>query len=141
MGLNHQERVSINAKQSPQIKGTATILVVDDNEAVLRTTLRSLDAFGFTTVPAPSGQEALRLIASGRQIDLVLADFAMPEMNGLELAKTIQARHPALPVIPVTGYGNREGFNDPGEVRILQKPYTDDELLEEMTRSLHAPVF
>jgi CheY-like chemotaxis protein len=88
-------------------------------------------------VPAASGKEALQLIAAGLAIDLVLADFAMPEMNGRELAKTIQTGHPAVPVILVTGYGNREILKDLGEARILQKPYADHELLQEITRALN----
>jgi CheY-like chemotaxis protein len=115
----------------------ASILVVDDDEAVLRTTLRLLDALGFGTVPAASGGEALRLIASGLEIDLVLADFAMPEMTGDQLAKALRTEHPDLPVILVTGYDDREILKDLGEARILQKPYADDELLEEITRALN----
>jgi CheY-like chemotaxis protein len=112
-------------------------MVVDDDAAVLKTTLRSLDALGFATVPAASGMEALQLLESGPEIDLVFADFAMPEMNGVELARAIKIEHPALPVILVTGYGNREFLNDPAEARILRKPYPDDVLLEETKRALN----
>jgi CheY-like chemotaxis protein len=131
--LRHRDRASVNIKQSLKV---ASILVVDDDEAVLRTTLRLLDALGFGTVPAASGGEALRLIASGLEIDLVLADFAMPEMTGDQLAKALRT-HPDLPVILVTGYNDREMLKDLGEARILQKPYADDELLEEITRALN----
>ena len=96
-----------------------------------------LDALGYAAVPAASGREALRLIASGREVDLVLADFAMPEMTGIELAKAIHATYPGLPVIVVTGYGNREELKDFGETRILQKPYTEGELMEKITEALH----
>jgi CheY-like chemotaxis protein len=112
-------------------------MVVDDDAAVLKTTLRSLDALGFATVPAASGMEALQLLESGPEIDLVLADFAMPEMNGVELARAIKIEHPALLVILVTGYGNREFLNDPAEARIPRKPYPDDVLLEETKRALN----
>jgi signal transduction histidine kinase len=132
-----RDRVSIDMKQSPQTKATASILVVDDNAAVLRTSVRLLGALGFATVPAASGREALRLIASGLEIDLVLADFAMPEMTGAELAKAIHATYPGLPVIVVTGYGNREELIDFGEARILQKPYTEGELMEKITEALN----
>jgi CheY-like chemotaxis protein len=75
------------------------------------TTLRMLDALGYAAVPAASGREALRLIANGLEIDLVLADFAMPEMTGVDLAKTIHTTHPALPVILATGYSDgSQGF-------------------------------
>jgi CheY-like chemotaxis protein len=88
-------------------------------------------------VPAVSAGDALRLIASGLEIDLVLADFAMPEMTGVELAKAMQTTRPALPVILVTGYANHERLKDFGEARILQKPYTEDELIEKITEGLN----
>jgi CheY-like chemotaxis protein len=71
------------------------------------------------------------------RIDLVLADFAMPEMTGGELAETIRITHPALPVILVTGFGNSKVLKDFGEARILQKPYAEDELLERIARALN----
>jgi len=80
------------------------------------------DAFGFATNSCRKRREALQLIASGLKIDLVLADFAMPENEGVELAKAIHATYPGLPVIVVSGYGNREELKDFGEARILQKP-------------------
>jgi CheY-like chemotaxis protein len=132
-----RDRVSTGTKSGPPTKVTARILVVDDDEAVRKTSVRLLGALGFAPVPAASGKEALQLIAAGLAIDLVLADFAMPEMNGRELAKTIQTGHPAVPVILVTGYGNREILKDLGEARILQKPYADHELLQEITRALN----
>jgi PAS domain S-box-containing protein len=132
-----RDRVSAGTKSGPPTKVTARILVVDDDEAVRKTSVRLLGALGFAPVPAASGKEALQLIAAGLAIDLVLADFAMPEMNGRELAKTIQTGHPAVPVILVTGYGNREILKDLGEARILQKPYADHELLQEITRALN----
>ena len=110
---------------------------MDDDAAVLWTTLRLFDAFRFVTIPAASGREALQLIASGLKIDLVLADFAMPEMTGVELAKTIHATYPGLPVILITGYGNREELKDLGEARILQKPYTEGELMGKITEALN----
>ena len=126
-----------DVEQGPRIKVTVSILVVDDDTAVLRTTLRMLDALGYAGVPAASGREALLLIASGREVDLVLADFAMPEMTGVELAKAIHATYPGLPVIVATGYGNREELKDFGEARILQKPYTEGELMGKITEALN----
>src|SRR5712672_1230513 len=63
---NHE--LESDVEQGPRIKVTASILVVDDDTAVLRTTRRMLDALGYTAVPAASGREALLLIASGREV-------------------------------------------------------------------------
>jgi PAS domain S-box-containing protein len=128
---------SINSPDST--KATAKILVVDDDAAVLKTTLRVLDALGYSPVPAASGGEALQLLGSDSEIELILADFAMPEMSGFEFAKTIQATRPVLPVILVTGYGSREVLEGFGEDRILQKPYTEDELIQKIKRALNEP--
>jgi CheY-like chemotaxis protein len=135
--LSERERESVNAVQGSANRGSARILVVDDDKAVLRTTLRLLDTLGYAAVPAVSGAEALALIASGLEIDLVLADFAMPEMNGSELATTIHTTHPALPMIIVTGHGNHELLKDFGEARILQKPYAEAELMEKIASALN----
>ena len=113
------------------------VLVVDDDKAVLRSTVRMLDFLGYATVSAESGSEALRLLASNQEIDLVLADFAMPEMSGGELAKAIRAMRPTLPVILITGYGYRENLKDFGEARLLQKPYAEDELMGKIAKALN----
>ncbi len=96
-----------------------------------------LDVLGYASVSAASGREALTLIANGPKIDLVLADCAMPEMTGIELAETIYTTYPALPVILVTGYGNREALKHLAEARILQKPYAEAELMEKIARALN----
>ncbi|MGY8676553.1 response regulator [Bradyrhizobium sp. UFLA05-153] len=121
----------------PGIDTTATILVVDDDAAVLKTTLRLLDSLGYSVVPAPSGEDALQLLDSHSEIDLILADYAMPTMSGIELAKTIRTTRPALPVILVTGYGNREVIEGFGETLILHKPYTEDELILRIKSALN----
>jgi CheY-like chemotaxis protein len=135
--LRDHERESVDAEPGPRTDMRVRILVVDDDGAVLRSTLRMLDALGYAPVPAASGGEALALIASGLDIDLVLADFAMPEMTGVELAETIHVAHPALPVILVTGYHDREALKGFGEAAILQKPYAEAELMEKIATALN----
>jgi CheY-like chemotaxis protein len=98
-----------------------------------------LDALGYSVVSALTGEEAIRLIGSHSEIDLILADYAMPAMSGIELAKMIETTRPALPVILVTGYGNRDVIPDFMETRILQKPYTEDELILTIRRVLNEP--
>ena len=73
---------------------------------------------------------------SHSEIDLILADYAMPTMSGIELAKAIRTTRPALPVILVTSYGNRE-VEGLSETRILQKPYTEDELILRIRRAFN----
>ena len=112
------------------------VLVVDDDKAVLKSTLRMLDFLGYPAVPAESGEEALRLVASNLQIDLVLADFGMPEMSGVELARALYAIRPTLPIILVTGHGDLDVLKEFGKLRILQKPYTEGNLVDKITAVL-----
>jgi PAS domain S-box-containing protein len=120
----------------PPINRTRSVLVVDDNEAVLITTLRILKSLGYAAMPAASGAEALQLIASNPDIDLVLADFAMPEMDGVALAEAIRRARPNLPVLLATGYREHKALKEFGEARTLQKPYSDAEVLQKITAAL-----
>jgi CheY-like chemotaxis protein len=115
----------------------SSVLVVDDDNAVLKSTLRMLDFLGYAAVPAESGGDALRLIASKPQIDVVLADFVMPEMSGVELARAIHATRPTLPVILITGHGDLDVLREFDESRILQKPYTESDLVDKITAALN----
>ena len=109
---------------------------MDDDKAVLRSTVKMLDVLGYATVSSESGSEALRVLASNQEIDPVLADFAMPEMSGGELAKAIRAMRPILPVILMTGHRDpnvRKEFND---LRIILKPFTEDDLVNAIGAAL-----
>jgi CheY-like chemotaxis protein len=131
-----QERESDAAEQGPRTRRKVSILVVDDNEMVLNSTLRVLGSLRYPALPARSGEEALRLIASNPDIDLVLSDFAMPEMNGVELARAIHVRRPTLPVVIVTSDGDAEILRELSETRILHKPYTEDDLIDRIMAAL-----
>jgi PAS domain S-box-containing protein len=135
-GVRGQREREPDPDQIPKEKLRPTVLVVDDDQAVLRSTVRELEALGYAVVPTASGQEALRLIANGLKIDVVLADFAMPEMTGVELAKAIHATYPNLAVIIVTGYGRRETLGEFGEAQMLRKPYTEDGLMQAILAAL-----
>jgi CheY-like chemotaxis protein len=97
---------------------------------------RLLDFLGYAAVSAETQKEALQAIASELDIDLVLADVAMPAMSGVELARAIRAAWPALPVILVTGYGDLDVLKEFGESRVLQKPYTEGDLAEKINAAL-----
>jgi signal transduction histidine kinase len=115
---------------------TAHILVVDDDEDVLKSTLRLLRALGFSVLGVESGSEALRQLASHPEIDLIVADFAMPEMNGIDLARTVSGLRPSLPFILMTGNGEMDPLKEIAGMRILQKPWTDSELAAEIRQAL-----
>ena len=115
---------------------TAHILVVDDDNDVLKSTLRHLQSLGFSVLGAEAGSEALRQLARNPAIDLIVADFAMPEMNGIDLARTVGGLRPSLPFILMTGNGEMDPSKDIAGMRILQKPWADGELVEEIAKAL-----
>lgn len=78
------------------------ILCVDDEENPLVLRKFVLQKAGYEVVTARSGKEALSVTGS-RSVDLVLSDHLMPEMNGVELAQHVKARHPRLPVVLISG--------------------------------------
>jgi CheY-like chemotaxis protein len=82
------------------------LLVVDDETPVRNVTVEMLTSLGHTVLDVSSGQEALRLLEQC-QFDLVITDHAMAGgMSGQQLAATIKARHPDLPVALLTGFGD-----------------------------------
>ena len=81
------------------------LLIVDDEEPVRGALAAMAESLGHDVVQAGSGREALALLESGREIDLVLTDLGMPGMTGRELARVIKHRWPALPLGMVTGWG------------------------------------
>ncbi|WP_375196535.1 PAS domain S-box protein [Sphingobium sp.] len=79
------------------------ILAVDDDDLVLTNTAGMLEELGHTVFQAGSGIDALRTLEQG-SVDLVITDYAMPGMNGAQLADEIEERLPGLPVVIITGF-------------------------------------
>jgi CheY-like chemotaxis protein len=111
------------------------ILLVDDDEAVRETTAQILQELGFKVIQVGSGGGALEILGSDRKIDLMLVDFAMPGMNGAEVAKAATARRPGLPILFVTGYADLAAMTDVGH-RVIRKPFEEDELAAELANAL-----
>jgi PAS domain S-box-containing protein len=80
-----------------------TVMVVDDDPDVSRSVREILEDEGCKVVESHSGSEALRAL-DAEQVDLVLSDVVMPDMDGYELFRTLQQRHPELPIVLMTAY-------------------------------------
>jgi CheY-like chemotaxis protein len=115
----------------------ATILVVDDEEAINRLVTRFFTHIGYNVVAATSGEEALTIVRRRRPpIDLVLSDVVMPGMDGTELVGWVLAECPGPAVILMTGQlpDEVERVSIGGHiVRVLHKPLNLDHL-EELLR-------
>ncbi len=103
------------------------ILVVDDDELVLTNTVAMLEDMGHRVLPANSGRGALAVLAEHPEIDLVLTDYAMPQMNGLQLIKRVADKRPDAPVLLATGYAEIPEGQAPGLCRI-GKPFSQADL-------------
>jgi signal transduction histidine kinase len=111
-----------------ELRGSGTILVVDDESIVLTMAETILTDFGYKVVTASSGQKALAILGQpDAAVDLVITDLVMPGMGGRELTERIHQMDPGLPVMPTSGYVLPE--DKKGSAGYLQKPFTSTELL------------
>ncbi len=115
-------------------RGSETILLVEDDSQVRAVTRRSLERSGYAVVEARNGLQALKLVDTHDDIDLIVTDVVMPKMGGPELAATVQRLRPGLPVLYVSGYTTEQRLND--GVVLLAKPYAETELLDVVRRVL-----
>jgi PAS domain S-box-containing protein len=117
----------------------ATILLVDDEELVRTGTAELLTDLGYEVIEASSGAEALRVLRSGTEPDLLVTDFLMPGMNGVQLIEHSTAIVPHMNVLLVTGYSTiAEG---PGaKYARLAKPYRQAELSRRVAEVLERRV-
>lgn len=105
------------------------ILFVDDHEVLARLSCEILEMQGYKAVSAYNAEDALNKF-DNESFDLLVTDFRMEGMNGLELAKKIHQKNPEVPVIIVTGYGPVDGGKEVKEC--LQKEELFPALLEKI---------
>lgn len=112
---------------SPTWDRGATILVVDDDALITLNMVDQLTDLGHKALEAYSGREALSILQSRSDIELLITDFSMPGMTGVELAEAALALHPALRVLLTTGYAELpEGIAC--TLPRLEKPFREEEL-------------
>jgi CheY-like chemotaxis protein len=106
----------------PQTGRRLSVLVVDDDLLVLENTAAMLEDLGHAVVEARSGEEALALLRRTRTVDLVVTDYAMPGMTGLELADVVAAERSDTVILLSTGYAELPTGARPNLPRI-SKPF------------------
>ena len=116
----------------PVKPGTGTILLVEDDEMVLKMVTDMLEAMGYMVIAAASAVEALSICEKGSApIDLVLSDVVMPQMGGRELRDRLRVIRPELKVLFMSGYTSNvilhHGVLEEG-VQFIQKPFSMSEL-------------
>ena len=113
-------------------RGSGTVLVVDDEEAVRITAAQMIAYFGFQARQADSGQHALDLLREdGSHFDLVLLDLTMPDMDGFATFTAIRLLRPDQPIVVFSGYGvqgAKQRFAGQNLNGFLPKPFSVDSL-------------
>jgi signal transduction histidine kinase/CheY-like chemotaxis protein len=116
--------------------GGETVLVVEDDEAVLAMAIESLTDLGYRVLVAHDSQEALAIVKGSERIDILFSDIVMPGgVNGAQLAVEARRLRPDIKVLLTSGYtaaalSNEHGL--PKELPILSKPYRRDELAAQL---------
>jgi signal transduction histidine kinase/CheY-like chemotaxis protein len=126
-------RTEVNAQLTTTVPGAKSheqtrVLVVDDDKLVRRFMCESLRSLQYHVTEAESGAQALATMERER-FDLLLVDFAMPGMNGAQVARSAQERQPAIRVLVVSGYADSAAVEAAlGTARQLRKPFDLAEL-------------
>ena len=116
----------------------ASVLVVDDNAAVRESLVRILKGEGYKTIGAEDGRAALELLRQ-RQVNLILTDLKMPNMDGLQLLRTVKMRFPEIKVILMTASVKVDMADEAireGAYHFMQKPLKRLEILMVLARAL-----
>ena len=116
------------------------IFLVDDEPQVLSVGRRTLEGLGYEVGAHGSATGALTaFLAEPRRWDLIITDFAMPGLNGIEFARQIRTRRRDIPIILCTGFGgavDATAAKSIGIVQVINKPFRRQELSEAVAKAL-----
>jgi CheY-like chemotaxis protein len=118
-----------------------TIIVVDDEPAIVRMCVQVLQSKGHTVHGFTRGEEALARLEQ-EPADLVVVDYKMPELNGLEFVRRAWSLRPGLRMLMITAHGTREVMqqaNEAGVQTIVLKPFTPSELADGVAAAIQGP--
>jgi DNA-binding NtrC family response regulator len=137
----HGEMIRHMIKKSPFRELKTRILVVDD-EPEIAEAIRDLLVFaGFEVETAENGKQAIDLLTTARQFDLMITDMKMPEMDGLELMRLTHQLKKALPVVILTGYATVDnGIHsiEEGACDYVLKPFNTEKLMRTVWGALNS---
>ncbi len=139
--INETAQPAGQIKQGRGIDETeSTILVVEDNLEVQTLAVERLRALGYRVVCASYGRDAIEIIRSGEQVDLVFSDIVMPGgVSGFDLAEWVSKHNETIPIVLTTGYTDQlqaRAGEAGSRYPILRKPYSREELANEIAKAL-----
>ncbi len=118
-----------------------TILIVDDEEKILKAIQRTLRSENYSIFSATGGEEGLKLLEM-REFDLVMSDQHMPGMDGVTFLQKVKAEQPQTLTIMLTGAKEisvaMEAINEAGVYKFILKPWDDDDLKVTIRRALES---
>ena len=124
------------------LQGTGTILLIEDELAVIETLRKLLERLGYKVLEAKTGKDAIRLVrAYEGEIDLAILDVFLPDMNGNKVYPLLKEFRPDLKVLVFSGYsieGPAQEILDAGAHGFVQKPVSAEELSEKLKELLQA---
>jgi len=121
----------------------ATVLVVEDNEAVRETAVEMLTRAGYASLEASEALQAMTILEQNPEVALMFTDVVMPGMNGFILADVAKRRWPHLRVVYTTGFADMRDTSAHHGIlhgRILNKPYNTEQLVTLITQALNTGV-
>ncbi len=116
------------------------ILIVDDDKYIALLLYNFLDDEGYICETAENGLEALEKISKGNHYDMVLLDFVMPKMNGLEFLAAVKEINPDIPIMMISGYRTRENTLEAlklGAIGFIKKPFSLNDVLNNLRLVFH----
>ncbi len=123
-----RERAAPVPRESRDLTGVGTVLLVEDEDAVRLFSARALRNKGYKVLEAASGESALDLLKNAQDpVDLLITDIVMPRMDGPSLIKEVRERRPNIKVICISGYaedGFRKRLDASDDIHFLPKPFS-----------------
>jgi CheY-like chemotaxis protein len=136
------EVVSVQPHPSGALRGSETILLVEDQPEVRAVARATLTRHGYTVLEASRGEEALQIVLDHHdEIHLLLTDVVMPAMSGRELARRLLRRRPHVRVLYTSGYTDAAIVHHDvieSGVAFIEKPFTPASLLRKVREVLDA---
>ena len=121
-----------------EVKMSQKVLIVDDEEGI-RESLKLILSDHYELILADSGEGALDLLKSAKDVGVVLLDIKMRKVHGLDVLKEIKAKYPKVNVIMVTGYKSVETASEAarlGASGYIVKPFKSEEILETVRKNI-----
>jgi PAS domain S-box-containing protein len=121
------------------LSGDESVLVVEDDDKVREYATAALEQYGYTVVQAANGAEALKVLADGARVDVIVTDVVMPDIGGVELAERIEQARPGIPVLYTSGYNGSTLSHTGVEIaheRLIQKPFGPADLARAVRKIL-----